>query len=80
MMTATGSVARAHAKICRTGTSHLGMILFTSSCNVLDTVRFVLKIGSLVYPSTTIAEPGTVALYVIGGMVSLTWHGGRDLG
>ena len=44
------------------------------------TVLFVSQIGLLVYPSTTIAEVGTVTLLVVGGMVSLVWHGGRDLG
>ena len=38
------------------------------------------RIGPLVHPFAAITEAGAYALFVTGGMVSLLWHGGVDLG
>lgn len=79
-MTATGSVASARAGMQTGRRSHLGVVLFTFPRNILGTVWFVSQIGALVHPLTAIAEAGTIALYIFGGMVNFVWHGGMDLG
>jgi hypothetical protein len=44
-----------------------------------QTEHFMSQISALVDPPAAVAEPGTSALLVVWGMVSLVWHIGEDL-